>query len=311
MLHRKVSLTIESTSSSQHGIVATSSATAYRRSRGRVLGRFSLLRFRRLRAYKRERPPVPEIASELNPFGDDPRRTFDTPFLNVRPDVMYVGDAACLNCHHEICDKFHAHPMGRSLVSLSEAKPPASKFGSFNAVNLQYEAKLLYGRVIHTERAIKPDGSSLAERTAEIRYQIGSGGRGHSYLIEDNGYLRSRRSVGIPRDKHSIFRRVIANATRTSTGPSTRIACSVTRIASNQSSERSTNIASRSSRPKRSAASAAMVRRRCTSVGRERRRGLTTPSSTRSTSNRRSRSGLPAVPSSRASRRAPRRSRGV
>src|SRR5687768_11320223 len=46
----------------------------------------------------------------------DPRLTFDTPYLNVRPEVKYVGDAACAGCHAEHTRTYHQHPMGRSFA---------------------------------------------------------------------------------------------------------------------------------------------------------------------------------------------------
>jgi hypothetical protein len=65
-------------------------------------------------------PPPPEAPSDggddvsPDPPPPDPRLTFPTPFRNVRPDVPYVGDAACAGCHADICASYHAHPMGRS-----------------------------------------------------------------------------------------------------------------------------------------------------------------------------------------------------
>ncbi|MBO0697614.1 MAG: hypothetical protein J2P46_04410, partial [Zavarzinella sp.] len=49
--------------------------------------------------------PGPAAADDPPP--PDPRLTFDTPFRNVRPDVAYVGDAACAPCHQDLCDTFH------------------------------------------------------------------------------------------------------------------------------------------------------------------------------------------------------------
>src|SRR5262245_11911700 len=37
----------------------------------------------------------------------------DSPFLNTRPSVAYVGDEACGGCHRQISDSYHRHPMGR------------------------------------------------------------------------------------------------------------------------------------------------------------------------------------------------------
>src|SRR5262245_28117731 len=57
-----------------------------------------------------------DAASTLprSPPADDPRLTIATPFLNVRPDVKYVGDGACADCHRDVSDNYHRHPMGRS-----------------------------------------------------------------------------------------------------------------------------------------------------------------------------------------------------
>src|SRR5260370_14302009 len=54
---------------------------------------------------------------------DDPRLTFATPFLNVRPEVLYVGDEACAGCHEGHAKSFRQHPMGRSLALLAAATP--------------------------------------------------------------------------------------------------------------------------------------------------------------------------------------------
>lgn len=136
-----------------------------------------------------QRPASPgpsEPPPDEKPRIDDPRQTFATPFLNVRPEVHYVGDAACLDCHREICDKFHAHPMGRSMA-LGGAD--SSKTGTFDAANLHYESTVRDGRLIHSESATRPDKTLLAEKAVTIQYVIGSGGRGHSYLFADDGYL--------------------------------------------------------------------------------------------------------------------------
>src|SRR5260370_19135382 len=46
---------------------------------------------------------------------EDPRLTFATPYRNVRPDVKYVGDAACVRCHARQRKTYRKHPMGLSL----------------------------------------------------------------------------------------------------------------------------------------------------------------------------------------------------
>src|SRR5438067_1140785 len=46
----------------------------------------------------------------------DPRMTFQTPYRNVRPDVKYVGDQACADCHHNHAKHYSHHPMGEALA---------------------------------------------------------------------------------------------------------------------------------------------------------------------------------------------------
>ena len=64
--------------------------------------------------------PVPShpVASNL-----DPRLTIATPYRNVRPDVSYVGDAACAECHAGHAENYHQSPMGRSMVPVSNTEP--------------------------------------------------------------------------------------------------------------------------------------------------------------------------------------------
>ena len=64
-----------------------------------------------------EGPPKADVRPE------DPRLTFVTPYRNVRPDVKYVGDAACVGCHARQAKTYREHPMGRSLAPLAEAVP--------------------------------------------------------------------------------------------------------------------------------------------------------------------------------------------
>src|SRR5437016_3674783 len=51
----------------------------------------------------------------------DPRLSYATPFRNVRPEVQYVGDAACAECHKDVSDAYRQHPMGRSFAPVSSA----------------------------------------------------------------------------------------------------------------------------------------------------------------------------------------------
>ncbi len=68
-------------------------------------------------------PSAPAPSEDrIVPAPPDPRLAYKGPYLNVRPEVKYVGDAACAGCHAVKTDGFHRHPMGRSIVP-----PPRSR----------------------------------------------------------------------------------------------------------------------------------------------------------------------------------------
>src|SRR5438132_14155432 len=66
---------------------------------------------------RRVRPELPSTAATESP---DPRRTYAGPYRNIDPDVRYVGDAQCVECHEEIARNYGRHPMGRSLVPAAD-----------------------------------------------------------------------------------------------------------------------------------------------------------------------------------------------
>jgi hypothetical protein len=116
----------------------------------------------------------------------DPRLAADTPYRNVRPDVAYVGDAACAPCHSDVCDRFHRHPMGRSAARPDPTMAPA-RFTAFG--NVEYRVQARDGKVVHTEVIPGPDGRPVAVTAAEVVAVIGSGTRGKSYLCARDGSL--------------------------------------------------------------------------------------------------------------------------
>jgi len=127
------------------------------------------------------------------PGSDDPRLTYPTPFLNVRPEVGYVGDEACAGCHQGRSESFHHHPMGRSLSAASgsrvEAHLDASGRARFEALGLAYAVEYRDSRLFHKESVPGPGDKEVAAVEAETQFAIGSGRRGAGYLIEDDGYV--------------------------------------------------------------------------------------------------------------------------
>src|SRR5262245_42604285 len=123
------------------------------------------------------------------PPASDPRLTTASPYLNVRPDVRYVGDKECADCHANLARSYGQHPMGRSLAPMDSALPveryDGDRHNPFERDGFQYSVDRRGRRVGH--RVIGAGGAVRAE--AEVAFAIGSGRRGRSYLIEDDGYL--------------------------------------------------------------------------------------------------------------------------
>jgi hypothetical protein len=135
---------------------------------------------------------APDGAAAAGSEGD-PRLTYPTPYRNVRPDVRYVGDAACAECHAAVAESYRHHPMGQSLAPVAE-RPPLESYdrtanNPFSKLGFEFSCEAPPGRMIH--RAVRRDGAggTAAELVTEIGYVLGSGTRGRAYLWERDGYL--------------------------------------------------------------------------------------------------------------------------
>jgi len=134
---------------------------------------------------------------------EDPRLTFPTPYRNVRPEVKYVGDAACAECHNKHAETYHQHPMGRSFAAVATAAPleryDAATRNPFTVGGLTYRVERRPEGVRHVETAIDRRGQFIAETAAEVSYVVGSGRNGRAYLINHDGYLFSSPITWYPR----------------------------------------------------------------------------------------------------------------
>ena len=116
-----------------------------------------------------------------------------SPYLNTEPGVAYVGDAKCVSCHSEIGKSFAMHPMGRSATLPADVKPDVQG-KVIEADGLVYSIERRDGRVFHKSapKVGDPNASGKPSVEAEVRYVIGSGTRGYSFLVEKgNGLYQS------------------------------------------------------------------------------------------------------------------------
>ncbi len=115
-----------------------------------------------------------------------------SPWLNTRPEVKYVGDATCARCHPDIAETFGRHPMGRSLAPIASAPAVGSArptgMTTFGVAPSVFTIERRGGREIHRETFL--DGSkALAQVEGEVAYAVGSGERSISYLVERDDRL--------------------------------------------------------------------------------------------------------------------------
>jgi len=124
--------------------------------------------------------------------GADPRLNYAGPYLNVHPDVKYVGDAACAKCHEKQTKSYHQHPMGRSMHSATGIDLRAIEEGHNNPVNAlgsEFQIKRQGALLLHIETRHDAAGQPIFETIFNIDFVVGSGSRGYSFLTDRDGYV--------------------------------------------------------------------------------------------------------------------------
>ena len=106
----------------------------------------------------------------------DPRLVYATPFRNVKPDVKYVGDAACEGCHRAVCKSYHAHPMGRSADLLAQTplkeKLPAKGPATFTSGPFDFEVEKTAEGMTHRVRLREGEGADATRPEAVMPVQV-------------------------------------------------------------------------------------------------------------------------------------------
>jgi len=135
----------------------------------------------------------------------DPRVTSDSPFLNIRPEVAYVGDEACVSCHADLAKTYAGHSMGRSMEPVA-----GSAFGeqftsearaTFVRAGFRYTAERQHDRWLHHEEPLRGSTASL-RATCEVQHAVGGGGRARSYFHSRDGFVFQSPLTWFPRQAH-------------------------------------------------------------------------------------------------------------
>jgi hypothetical protein len=123
----------------------------------------------------------------------DPRLTYTGPYRNIRPEVAYVGDAQCAGCHEAIAKSFARHPMGRSLVPISELIDhqdySQGANNPFTLMGRRFSVDRVDNNEWHRQTALDDAVKPTIELAQQVDWVIGSGAKGRSFLTERDGYL--------------------------------------------------------------------------------------------------------------------------
>jgi hypothetical protein len=136
-------------------------------------------------------PPAPQAIVAALP--QDPRLIYQGPFLNIHPEVAYVGDEKCVDCHQDKELSYRKHPMGRSLLPISRVatgqRYDSETHNPFEALGTQFLVERQGEQVVYRQLARDVNGQIIYDSDVPIDYVLGSGTRGYSYITDRGGYL--------------------------------------------------------------------------------------------------------------------------
>ena len=114
-------------------------------------------------------------------------------YLNMTPEVKYVGDEACSTCHLEIFRSYKQTGMGMSFYKPTTGNV-IENFKSNNSVsdkisNFQYEMTQEGGEFYQREYRLDEDGNQIHELKRKIEWIVGSGRQARTYITMINGLM--------------------------------------------------------------------------------------------------------------------------
>lgn len=139
-------------------------------------------------------------ASQPKPSPQQPRsvaaiRSFplpsisESPFLNTKPDVQYVGSEACRSCHAEHEIAFRQTSMGRSMAEVDLSREPPDGAFDHPLSKRRYEVRREGGEMRHRELLLTDESEQVVMCDFPVKYVVGSGHHSLTYVVETDGYL--------------------------------------------------------------------------------------------------------------------------
>jgi predicted CXXCH cytochrome family protein len=102
----------------------------------------------------------------------------------------YVGSQACRKCHPDQFASYQDTAHSRTLTEVEPELEPLDGTFDHEPSNRRYRTIRREGQVVHEETLLLADGSEFAPTSIPLRYRVGSGNFGRTYLCDGgNGFL--------------------------------------------------------------------------------------------------------------------------
>ncbi|MEM6327157.1 MAG: tetratricopeptide repeat protein [Bacteroidota bacterium] len=114
--------------------------------------------------------------------------TMDARFLNLAPEVEYVGSASCASCHEEIYTSYQAHGMANSFYPVdTEAAQAWTTSDLIPSPSSPYAYRVLQsdGQWVQEEALLGDDRQPIARQTRTMDFVVGSGNAARTFLSQD------------------------------------------------------------------------------------------------------------------------------
>jgi hypothetical protein len=105
-------------------------------------------------------------------------------------EADFAGSQACVECHEDIAKSYLQHPMAKSTQNVLDEPVEDYERAEFSPVAQRtYRVQRKDGVVRHHEIGLDGEGQVIYDQAVDIRFAIGSGRRGRSYVIDRDGLL--------------------------------------------------------------------------------------------------------------------------
>ncbi|QDU11590.1 multiheme c-type cytochrome [Gimesia aquarii] len=130
----------------------------------------------------------------VNRSADEREQKSDSvhPVLPASPSEGYLGSQACIECHADVCDTYHSHPMSYSAQTVPGALTIENyelNPGFSSPKTHEYVIDKEDGDIFHHEKRLTAENEVIYDKKERIDFAIGSGKRGRSYVINREGLL--------------------------------------------------------------------------------------------------------------------------